>query len=96
MPLVLIQVFLTVALFLLKQVKNHACNIASSLPRRRSDSSYPRYLFSYRYIYEVARRSPMVNVIVVLNAAKKYDAVMETCCHAEDKDACFQEKVFCY
>ncbi|XP_066485425.1 alpha-fetoprotein-like [Tiliqua scincoides] len=45
-----------------------------------------------KYIYEVGRRTPKVNVIVILHAAKEYEAVLTTCCHAEDKEGCFKEK----
>ncbi|KAJ6651482.1 hypothetical protein lerEdw1_020921 [Lerista edwardsae] len=45
-----------------------------------------------KYIYEIARRTPKVNVIVILHAAKQYDKVLTTCCHAENKEACLAEK----
>ncbi|XP_062994077.1 alpha-fetoprotein-like [Elgaria multicarinata webbii] len=44
------------------------------------------------YIYEVARRNPLGMVAVIVNAAHDYDDVLETCCKAEDKNACFGEK----
>ncbi|XP_053118662.1 albumin-like [Hemicordylus capensis] len=45
-----------------------------------------------QYIYEVARRNPYSNVITVVSAAPKYGEVIEICCAAEDRAACFGEK----
>lgn len=44
------------------------------------------------YLHEIAIRYPMVNVIVPLHSAKLYDGVLTTCCHVENKEACFAEK----
>uniref|UniRef100_A0A8C8RWE5 Albumin n=1 Tax=Pelusios castaneus TaxID=367368 RepID=A0A8C8RWE5_9SAUR len=44
------------------------------------------------YIYELARRHPFLYPATILFAANQYDKMMETCCQAEDKAACFGEK----
>ncbi|XP_034279009.1 albumin-like [Pantherophis guttatus] len=45
-----------------------------------------------QYIFEVARRYPKALVVVVLEATKNYEKIMETCCSETDKDTCFHEK----
>uniref|UniRef100_A0A670YS67 Albumin domain-containing protein n=1 Tax=Pseudonaja textilis TaxID=8673 RepID=A0A670YS67_PSETE len=46
----------------------------------------------HRYIFEVSRRYPKALVVVLLEATKNYNKILETCCAEADKDACINEK----
>ncbi|XP_044300604.1 alpha-fetoprotein-like [Varanus komodoensis] len=46
----------------------------------------------HHFEYEVARRRPFANVAEIHAAAHRHVHLMEECCKAEDKDACFYEK----
>ncbi|XP_060103852.1 albumin-like [Heteronotia binoei] len=44
------------------------------------------------FLFEVARRNRGASILVLFHTAAKYDEVLQACCQAEDKPACFKEK----
>uniref|UniRef100_A0A452I9H9 Albumin domain-containing protein n=1 Tax=Gopherus agassizii TaxID=38772 RepID=A0A452I9H9_9SAUR len=50
--------------------------------------------FHFRYIYELARRHPFLYSPTILSNAGHYEEMMKGCCKADNKTACFNEKVF--
>ncbi|XP_068831336.1 alpha-fetoprotein [Capricornis sumatraensis] len=52
-----------------------------------------RELFINRYIYEIARRHPVLYAPTILSVATQYNKIIPHCCKAENVTECFETKV---
>ncbi|OWK13784.1 AFP [Cervus elaphus hippelaphus] len=52
-----------------------------------------RERFINRYIYEIARRHPVLYAPTILSLATQYDKIIPHCCKAENATECFETKV---
>ncbi|MFP1985970.1 hypothetical protein ACLEE6_16665 [Lonsdalea quercina] len=44
------------------------------------------------YLYEISIRHPKAKAVTIMKAVHGFDHVLATCCQAEDRDTCFDEK----